>query len=178
MGFLRALLSSAVVMVVLNWILQKNVRKSRSKNVDRFTARCGRSVIPFACVGIGLCMVIELGAYLEHEYMPPILTVLLIIVLGLPSLFLALSVVPGFWEMSVDQDDVTITKLFVFKRHWKISEIERCVLVTGEARVYVRGRKRMAFLVDGMFDNFATFIARMEKEQIPIINKVKERDED
>ncbi|MGI6050906.1 MAG: DUF6560 family protein [Bilifractor sp.] len=172
-AFVRALLSAFVVTIVLNLILGRNNKNSRSSNKYHFTARCSRSVIVVGCVGMGLFAAIELGAYYTHQDMPMIVTVLMAILIAIPGLLLCMFAIPGFWEMHVDNDDVTIKKLFCIRKHWKISEIERCVAVTGEMRVYVKGRRRMAFLVDGMFDNFNTFVDRMNLEQIPIINKAK-----
>ena len=174
MAFVRAMLSAFVVTIVLKLVLDRNQKSTRSSDKYHFTARCGRAMIPVGCGGIGLFTLIEVGAYLSHQEMPLLLTVLMAIFIALPGLLLCLSTVPGFWEVRVDGDDVTITKLFVIKRHWKISDIEWCKAVTGEMRVYVRGRKRMAFLVDGLFINYGTFVDRMNLEHIPIVNE--ERD--
>jgi hypothetical protein len=171
--YVRAILSAFAVTIVLDLVLSRNQSKSRSSDKYHFTARCSRVVILFGCVGVGLFTLIELGAYLSHQYMPQIVTVLMALLIAIPGVILCMAAIPGFWEMRVDDDDVTIRKLFVIRRHWKISEIERCVAVTGEMRVYVKGRKRMAFLVDGMFDNYSTFVDRMNIEQIPIIDKVR-----
>lgn len=171
MAFVRAILSAFVVTIVLDLVLGRNQKKSYSSDKYHFTTRCSRSVIPVGCVGVGLFAAIELGAYFSHQDMPLIVTVLMALLIALPGLALCMFAIPGFWEMRVDDDDVTITKLFFIKRHWKISQIERCVAVVGEMRVYVKGRRRMAFLVDGMFDKYNTFVDRMNLEQIPIVAK-------
>ncbi|MGI5887830.1 MAG: DUF6560 family protein [Oscillospiraceae bacterium] len=171
MAFVIALLSAFVVSIVLNLVLGRNQSKPNSANMYHFTARGNRSLIWVGCVGVGLFAVIELGAYFSHQEMPMILTVLMAIFIAIPGLILCIMPIPGMWEMRVDDDDVTIRILFAIKKHWKISDIERCVAVTGEMRVYVKGRKRRAFLVDGMFDHYNTFVDRMQAEQIPIINK-------
>jgi hypothetical protein len=171
MAFARALITALVVTIVLDLILDRYNKEPYSKNINHFTARCGKNIIIFGCVGGGIFAFVEIGGYLAHQEIPFILTVLLGIFLVLPALFLCLAAIPGFWEMRVDNDDITITKLFFIKKHWKVSEIDHCIAVTGEMRVYVKGRKRMAFLVDAMFKNFNTFVDRMNKENIQIINK-------
>lgn len=171
MACLTAILSALAVTIILDLVLGRNVRKSRSSDIRHFTARCDRSVFPFGCVGIGLFAAIELGAYFMHQEMPQLVTVLMALLIALPGLLLCIMTVPGFWELRVDGDDVTVRKLFWIRKHWKISEIERCIAVTSELRVYVKGRKRMAFLVDAMFDNFNTFVSRMNKEKIPITDR-------
>lgn len=171
MAFVRAMLSAFAVTIVLDLVLSRNKRQSRSSDMYHFTARCGRQVIIFACIGIGLFTLIELGAYFSHQDMPLIITVLMALLIAFPGLLLCMLAIPGFWELSVDQDDVTIRKLFRIRTYWKISEIERCVSTEGELRVYVKGRKRTAFLVNCMFDNYNTFVDRMNAEMIPIISK-------
>jgi hypothetical protein len=168
MALVRAMLSAFAVTIVLDLVLGRNQTKSQSSDIYHFTARCDRQVVYFGCVGMGLFALIELGAYFSHQEIPYLVTVLMAFLIALPGLFLCIIAIPGLWELSVDQDDVTIRKLFWIRKHWKISEIERCAGAAGELRVYVKGRKRMAFLVDVMFDNYNTFVARMNKEMIPI----------
>lgn len=168
MAFLRAILSAFAVTIVLDLFLGRNQKKSQSSDMYHFTARYNRRAISIGCIGIGLFAFLELGAYFSHQEIPLLVTVLLALLIALPGLLLCIMAIPGLWELSVDQDDVTIRKLFWIRKHWKISEIERCVGTAGELRVYVKGRKRTAFLVDVMFDNYNTFVFRMNKEMIPI----------
>lgn len=171
MAYLRALISAFVVSIVLNWILGRNLNKSSSADMYHFTARGKRSLIIIGSGGFGLFAVIELGAFFSHQEIPLLETVLLALLIGLPGLYLCIATIPGIWEIRVDGDDVTVTKLFWIKTHWKISEIDRCVAGIGDIRVYVKGRKRTAFLVDVMFDHYNTFLERINEEQIPFIIK-------
>ena len=45
----------------------------------------------------------------------------------------------------------------------------------GGANVYVKGRRRKAFFVDGMTDHYSNFIKRMEKEQVPLEYKLRNK---
>lgn len=81
--------------------------------------------------------------------------------------------VPRVWDVVVDGDEITVINLFVFRRKYRISDITHCVKTTGSIRVYVKGKKRTAFLVDAMNDGVDNFIKRMEKENVQIIDKVK-----
>ena len=168
MAFTRALLSAFAVTIVLNLVLGRNNKNPQSSDIYHFTARYKHQAIYLGCAGIGIVAVIELGAYFSHQEMPLLVTVLLALLLALPCLILCIMAIPGMWELTVDDDDVTIRKLFGIRKHWKISEIERCAGAAGELRVYVKGRKRTAFLVDAMFDNYNNFVFRMNKEMIPI----------
>ena len=77
--------------------------------------------------------------------------------------------IKGVWDICVDENDVTVIKAFFYKRHWKISDISYCKRKRGGMNVYVNGRKKKAFFVDGMTDHFDNFIKRMEKEGKEII---------
>ena len=77
--------------------------------------------------------------------------------------------IKGIWDVRVDGDDVTVVKAFLFRRHWKISKISHCKMGRGGLKVYVEGRKRKAFFVDGMCEHFSNFMKRMEKEGKQII---------
>ena len=75
----------------------------------------------------------------------------------------------GVWEIKVEEDNITVIKMFIFRRYWKISDISYCKMKRGGMNVYVNGRKKKAFFVDGMTDHFDNFIKRMEKEGKEII---------
>ena len=57
----------------------------------------------------------------------------------------------------------------LFRSYWKISDISYCKMKRGGINVYVNGRKKKAFFVDGMTDHFDNFIKRIEKEGKEII---------
>ena len=59
----------------------------------------------------------------------------------------------------------TIVKAFVFKRHWKFSDIICGRVTRGGMKIYVEGRKRKAFFVDGMCEGYSNFLKRMEKDE-------------
>ena len=86
-----------------------------------------------------------------------------------------LAPIKGFWDIIVDHDDITVVHFWIFKWHWKISSISHCELKLGGANVYVKGRRRKAFFVDGMTDHYSNFIKRMEKEQGPLEYKLRNK---
>ena len=93
---------------------------------------------------------------------------ILVAFLGL-MFFGMIAPIKGVWDICVDENDVTVIKAFFYKRHWKISDISYCKRKRGGMNVYVNGRKKKAFFVDGMTDHFDNFIKRMEKEGKEII---------
>ena len=63
-----------------------------------------------------------------------------------------------------------MVKAFVFKRHWKFSDIICGRVTRGGMKIYVEGRKeKKLFFVDGMCEHFSNFMKRMEKEGKNII---------
>ncbi|WP_147403506.1 hypothetical protein [Roseburia sp. AM51-8] len=73
---------------------------------------------------------------------------------------------PGFWDIVVDGDDITVIKLWLFRKSFKISEIDKVVMKIGDMRVYIKGKKRPAFMVDAMMNGVNNFLKRMDKEGI------------
>ena len=62
-----------------------------------------------------------------------------------------------------------MVKAFIFKRHWKFSDISYGKVTRGGMKIYVEGGKKKAFFVDGMCEHFSNFMKRMEKEGKNII---------
>ena len=47
----------------------------------------------------------------------------------------------GVWEIKVEEDNITVIKMFIFRRHWKISNISYCKMKRGGLNVYVKCKK-------------------------------------
>ena len=88
-------------------------------------------------------------------------------------IFLMAASLPRFWDVVVDGNDITVIKLFIFKKKFTVENIRCCVIKTGEVWVYTKDRKFVAFLVDAMNNGVNNFIKRMEKENIEVIDKRK-----
>lgn len=74
----------------------------------------------------------------------------------------------GLWEVEVKGDDVTVTKFFIFKKHFIFSEIEKTLQTNGGLKVYIKGRERMAFFMDKMWPGTSPFLKRIKKNNISI----------
>ena len=118
-------------------------------------------------------MVVVIGILIFYEIdgtvIPEPLMVVFIIVAILPSALLMIAPIKGVWDVIVDDDDITVVKAFVYKRHWKFSKITYGKMGRGGMKVYVEGRNRKAFFVDGIGEHFSNFMERMEKEGKEII---------
>ncbi|WP_368072144.1 DUF6560 family protein, partial [Amedibacillus dolichus] len=101
------------------------------------------------------------------------------IVGGMFALCLLLMAAPiqGVWDIVVENDDITVIKGFLYRRHWKFSTICYAKAGRGGLKVYVQGRKRRAFFVDTMLPASQNFIKRMEKEGKPIVYQHKDQAE-
>ena len=114
-------------------------------------------------------MIIVIGALVfaevENQLIPLPIMVIFIVVVIVPGFLLMIAPIKGVWDIIVDGDDITVVKAFVFKRHWKFSDIICGRVTRGGMKIYVEGRKRKAFFVDGMCEGYSNFLKRMEKEE-------------
>lgn len=91
-----------------------------------------------------------------------------IMILIITGVFLVMGLIcflypmPGVWDIVVDGDDITVIKFWVFRKSFKISEIEKCVMLIGDTRVYCKGRKRIAFMLDDMMNGVNNFLKWMD----------------
>lgn len=155
-------------LLLLDLSLRKKAKTTQS--LKKFTVRTIRSIAFICAIGAGLWVAISIfGIISEPEtlqnpnflfvYIPFSTLWVSIMFFGMIAPF------PGVWDTIVDNDDITVVKAFIFKRHWKVSEIRYCKLKRGGMNVYVENRKRKAFFIDGMSDHYTNFIKRMEKEE-------------
>ena len=167
MAFLRAIIVAFIVAGVLDLITKRTSKKTDS--LDKFVVR---APIDFAALGaIGMALVIGVLIYgeIEGETMPLLIMIIFNIVIVLPSALLMIAPIKGVWDVIVNDDDITVVKAFVYRRHWKFSKITYGKMKRGGMKVYVEGRARKAFFVDSMGENFSNFMERMEKEGKEVI---------
>ncbi len=161
-----------IVLVGLDIFLAKrNPPKTRS--LKKFTVRTVIDVAFICAIGAGLWIAVLVWGFLSEPQNFMSFRYLVIIipwtVLWLGVTFLGmLAPMKGVWDINVDGDDITVVKAFFLKRCWKLSHISYCKVKRGGMNVYVEGRKRKAFFVDGMTDHYSNFMKRMEKEGIEI----------
>lgn len=164
---LRALIVAFIVAGVLDLLTKRSLKKTRS--LKRFVVR---APIDFAFLGtIGMAFAIGALIYveIEGETLPIFVMIIFNIVVVLPSALLMIAPIKGVWDVIVDDDDITVVKAFIYRRHWKFSKITHGKVTRGGLKVYVEGRKRKAFFVDGMCEHSSNFVKRMKKEGKEII---------
>ena len=168
MDFLKLLIVGTVVCGILD-LLTARVTKKSTSSLSHFIVR---TPIDFASLGtIGMAFVIGIFLFAKHENRFIPLWVMLIFTIGLilPSALLMIAPIKYVWDIIVENDDITVIKGFIYRRHWKFSSIQYAKAGRGGLKVYVNGRKRKAFFVDTMCPASQNFIERMEKENKPII---------
>ena len=156
MIFLRTLIVAFIVTGILDLLAKKSKRKTASSK--KFVVRA-----PLDFAGLGtIVMIIAIGALVfaevENQHIPLPIMVIFIVVVIVPGFLLMIAPIKGVW-------DITVVKAFVFKRHWKFSDIICGRVTRGGMKIYVEGRKRKAFFVDGMCEGYSNFLKRMEKEE-------------
>ena len=163
--------------------LERMVRTKEKKNgtsLKRFRIRLSKDFFWIGLFSLIFGWGVILGAAIEFSNSSASLRIWEIIILIpmimpviLPGPLLMLGATPGFWEVQIDQDDITVTKFFILKKHFLFSEIVRCKEKRGGWKVYVKDRKRTAFFVDRMKDGAGLFIKRATKEGVEFEEMVR-----
>lgn len=108
-----------------------------------------RAPLDFAGLGT-IVMIIVIGALVfaqvENQDIPLPIMVIFILVVIIPGFLLMVAPIKGVWDIIVDGDDITVVKAFIFKRHWKFSDISYGKVTRGGMKIYVEGGKKKPFL--------------------------------
>ena len=186
MKYLGTILVAYIVLFILD-IMQKRNHKT-TKSLNKFSIRTISDVSFICAIGALFVLVVFIWGFwsepenfcsimfvpatvglIEHvDLLKAVIIPFSIIWFGV-TLFGMIAPLKGVWEIKVEEDNITVIKMFIFRRYWKISDISYCKMKRGGMNVYVNGRKKKAFFVDGMTDHFDNFIKRMEKEGKEII---------
>lgn len=167
MVFFRTLIVTFIVSIVLNLLTRRLNERVKTTSLKKFIIRAPKD---FIVLGVA-DMVMVIGIYAYGLYSGEKFSAMMhgcLIFLATPGLLLMFAPIKGFWDVIVDNDDITVVKAFIYKRHWKFSEIEYCRTTRGGIKAYVKGRRRKAFFVDAMVEGSGNFRKRVEKEGIPI----------
>ena len=172
MKYLGTILVAYIVLFILD-IMQKRNHKT-TKSLNKFSIRTISDVSFICAIGALFVLVVFIwGFWSEPENFCSKRYLMFIIPFSIiwfgVTLFGMIAPLKGVWEIKVEEDNITVIKMFIFRRYWKISDISYCKMKRGGMNVYVNGRKKKAFFVDGMTDHFDNFIKRMEKEGKEII---------
>ena len=169
MKYIGAIITTYIVLFVLDIMQRRNHKQTQS--LKKFTVRTITDVSIVCAVGAIFVIGAMVFALIDEPEIFKKNTFIMIIVVALLGLMFLGMIAPlkGVWDICVDDNDVTVIKVFLFKSHWKISDISYCKMKRGGMNVYIKKKKKKAFFVDAMTDHFDNFIKRMEKEGKEII---------
>ena len=156
MKYLGTILVAYIVLFILD-IMQKRNHKT-TKSLNKFSIRTISDVSFICAIGaLFLLGVLIWGFWSEPEKFYSKRYLMIIIPLSIiwfgVTFFGMIAPLKGVWEIKVEGDNITVIKMFIFRRYWKISDISYCKMKRGGMNVYVNGRKKKAFFVDGMTAN-------------------------
>ena len=157
MEIIGGIIIAYIVLLVLDILKRRNHKQTRS--LEKFTIRTITDVGFICAMGAALWIGVMLyGLISEPELLEKTFFIILSIIWLGVMFWGMIAPMKGVWDILIDGNNVTVIKAFLFKKHWKISDISHCKMKRGGINVYVNGRKRKAFFVDGMTDHFDNFI--------------------
>ena len=164
--FIGSMITIFVVSLVMS-LLTKNKTDKKTSSIYKFTVRPGS-----ACRYIAiLCTAFFIGL-LVLSYFVGEQSVTVYVGFGIfaaMGLFLLIETLPGAEEIHVDHDDIEVQLAWFYKKHWSFSQIDYTVSDPNKGiRVYMKGRKRQAFVVDNMFTGITNFEKRLKHDNIEI----------
>lgn len=163
---------SAVVIVAILFIvpavfniISTQAAKHDSPTTDHFVMRPGggTAVIGWICsIFFMICIIWSSLAGQFSGFLAVVFGCLFII-----GILLILMPVKGFWDVTVDGDNVTSTRLWVFRKTIRISDIDYCSVNSSGIHIYLKdGRKAMT--IDSMSTNISNWEKRMKAAGIEI----------
>ena len=164
--FIGSMITIFVVSLVMS-LLTKNKTDKKTSSIYKFTVRPGSAVRYIAIVGTAFFIGLIILSYLVGEQ-----AVSVYVGFGIfaaMGLFLLIETLPGVEEIHVDHDDIEVQLAWFYKKHWSFSQIDYTVSDPNKGtRVYMKGRKRQAFVVDNMFTGITNFEKRLKHDNIEI----------
>ena len=166
-----SLIALSLISGMINLITYRKNPKNYTRSLNKFAMRTSNLMCLYGSIGFCVALFLFVGYFLiangfEDTFSGIAMMSAIIGLFFIMGLICFLCPMPGFWDIIVDGDDITVIKLWVFRKSFKISEIDKVVMKIGDMRVYVKGKKRPAFMVDAMMNGVNNFLKRMDKEGI------------
>ena len=167
-----SLIALTLISGMVDLLTYRKNPKNYTRSLNKFTMRTSMTVCLYGIISIGIFSFLFIGYFFVANGINEGDTSVNVMMLIITGVFLVTGLVcfvgpmPGFWDIVVDGDDITVIKLWVFRKSFKISEIDKVVMKIGDMRVYIKGKKRPAFMVDAMMKGVNNFLKRMDKEGI------------
>ena len=133
MKYLGTILVAYIVLFILD-IMQKRNHKT-TKSLNKFSIRTISDVSFICAIGALFVLVVFIwGFWSEPENFCSKRYLMFIIPFSIiwfgVTLFGMIAPLKGVWEIKVEEDNITVIKMFIFRRYWKISDISYCKMKT------------------------------------------------
>lgn len=159
------LLTIIAVPVILNIITDSNA-KSNTNSLTYFCMRPpkGIAIVGFVLVFfLGAITLLTFGNGRFH-----ILEKMMLVTLLSLGVLLMLLPVKGFWDITVVNDEVISSRLWIIKRSVQISDITFCTKDQRGILVYTDGKTKPVLSIESLNTNVKNFEKRMINERIEI----------
>lgn len=164
MNVIGIILVLFIVPAVLNLITTRAAKVS-SPSIEQFVMSPAGTISMLGWLCAIFFMVCIIGSSLSGQF-NGFLAIVFGTLFGL-GILLILAPVRGFWDVSVDGDKVTSSRVWVVRKTIEIQDIDYCQENRGGIQIYLKdGHKAMS--IDGMSTNLANWRERMKKEGIEI----------
>ena len=172
---MKSLITVVIVGVILAFLERQTRKREKESEMteEKFFIKLSSGYFFLGAIEAGIAAAVLVWGELTNDL--DIYTTIFLILGAIPGLLLMIGPLPGIWEILVDQDDITVTKCFIFKKQFLFSEITHCEHTRGGWRVYVKNRKRKAFFVDRMADGAGLFLKRIEAVNIPVEEMIRDK---
>ena len=164
--------SLAIILVtyltpVLLSLLYQNATKNSTDDVYHFCMRPTKAVVIVGIVGTGLFAALIAMSYLGGQFKGAVAAVF--VTLMFMGIITILSPLKGFWDITVDGNEMTTSRLWFIKKHYEITNISFCQYVSGGIRVVFKNTDELK-IETIIYTNVQTFEKRMEKEGIELVS--------
>ena len=173
--FMGSLIVIFVVSLVMS-LLTKEKMDKKTSSIYTFNVRAGSAIRFIAIIGMAIPLSLMVADYLQKDR--TISLYIVVSILFAMGLFLLMETLPGADEIHVNPNDITVQRAWFYKKHWSFSQIEYATVNRKGIHVYVKGRKRQAFVVDNMCNGMSNFSKRLKHENIEIREKLSTQEEE
>ena len=156
----------AYIVPVLLSCLTIKADKKTTDSIENFEMRPITDISKIGWLVAGFFLFCIIGSSSAEQFEG--VTAGIFVVLFALGIFLILAPTRGFWDVVVRDDKVTSSRLWIFKKHINIKDIDYCQLGAGGYHVYVKGKRGKALSIDGMSNNTDNWEVLMEREGIEI----------
>lgn len=154
------------VVSLLMSLLTKEKMDKKTSSIYKFNVHYNFGLIMIGMLVAAFCLAMMVLAYFMGE--ESISVYVGFGIFAMLGLYIIIRTLPGADEIYVDHDDITIQLAWFHKKHWSFSQIDYATIDHNGIHVYMKGKKRQAFVVDNMCNSMANFKKRLQHEKIEI----------